>query len=52
MNGGADRAVFVRVTDRLSERVRGDRLLACDRKTVSGVPEIAQVDVAERQDDL
>ena len=49
---GADRAVSVRVTHGLLQRVRGDGLRGCDGETISGVPEITQVDVAERQDDL
>jgi hypothetical protein len=49
---GADRAVSVRVTDRLLQRVRGDGLRGCNGETSNGVPEITQVDVAERQDDL
>jgi len=53
MDGSADRAVFVRVTDRLLLlRVGGYGICARDRKPVRGVPETAQVDVAERQDDL
>jgi hypothetical protein len=52
MDRGADRAVVVRVTDRSLWRVRRDGLRAGDGKTVNGVPDIAQMDVAERQGDL
>jgi hypothetical protein len=52
MDRGADRAVVVRVTDGSLWRVRRDGLRAGDGETVNGVPDIAQMDVAERQGDL
>ena len=48
----ADRAIIVCVTDRLLCRRRRRGRLACGSETAVGVPEVAQMDVAERQGDL
>ena len=55
MNRGADRAVIVRVTDGLlgllGRRRRAGRR-SCDSKAAAAMLEVAEVDVAEREDDL
>jgi hypothetical protein len=52
MNRGADRAVIVRVADGLLCRRRRSGRRSSGSETAAGVPEVAQMDVAERERDL